>query len=149
LKYNLDNWRIPGKYKIQKIINALLPKRKMPEGFIIAGNSQWFCITQSCVEYILKFIKTKPPLLHYFKYVWGCDEFFFATIVYNSPFRENVRENLHYVKWGKAEGGHPEILGVEDFDDIVNSKKLFARKFDKDYDAEIIKLIEKRIQSNP
>jgi len=145
LKYNLDNWRIPGKYKLQKIINTLLPKRKIPKGYILSGNSQWFCITNSCAKYILKFIKTKPPLINYFKYVWGADEFFFSTIVYNSPFREQIRNNLHYVKWGNSEGGHSEILGVNDFDNIFNSGKLFARKFDRNYDEEIINLIENRI----
>jgi len=148
LKYNLDNWRIPGKYKLQKIINTLLPKRKIPKGYILSGNSQWFCITKSCAEYVLDFIRSKPPLINYFKYVWGADEFFFSTIVYNSPFREQIRNNLHYVKWGNSEGGHPKILGVNDFDNIFNSGKLFARKFDRNYDEEIINLIENRILNN-
>lgn len=147
-EYNLQNWKILGKYTIQNLINAILPKRTIPDGYTLAGNSQWFCITNACAEYILKCIDNNPSIVNYFKYVWGADEFFFSTIVYNSPFRKNISDNLHFVKWHNEIDGHPEILGVEDFSEILDSGKIFARKFDRTHDEKIIHLIEQRIEEN-
>ncbi len=147
-EYNLQNWKIPGKYTIQKIMNAILPKRMFPDGYTLTGNSQWFCITTDCAKYILKSIHEKSPIVNYFNYVWGSDEFFFSTIVYNSSFKENIKENLHFVKWDNVIDGHPETLEEKDYNEIINSEKIFARKFDKDHDEKIIRLIEERIEEN-
>jgi hypothetical protein len=146
-KYNFQNWNIPFKYRIQKIVNRITKSRKSPKGYIITGNSQWFCITTDCAKYILKTIDTNKKLIKFFKYVWGADEFLFSTIVYNSSFKDKLRDNLTYVDWETKHDGHPKIMKMEDYEKIMNSDKLFARKFDKNIDGNIIEKIKQKIKN--
>lgn len=146
LSYNFQNWKIPGKYKLQNIANFLLPKRKIPENITITGNSQWFCITGDCAQHIINTMIENKNLIRYFKYVWGADEFIFSTIVYNSPFKNKIKENLHHISWSNSQDGHPKFLGVEDFHEITHSGKLFARKFNEG--DEVIQMLENWIDAN-
>lgn len=145
-KYNFQNWKIPFKYKIQRLVNIITPKRENPNGYIISGNAQWFCITTNCAKYIINTIDTNKKLVTFFKYVWGADEFFFSTIVYNSPFKQKTKENLTYVEWVLPHNGHPKTLMIDDFEKIMASDKFFARKFDNNIDQSIINKIKNKIQ---
>jgi len=74
--------------------------------------------------------------------IQDADAFFFSTIVYNSSFKHKLRENLTYVDWKTKHDGHPKIMKIEDYEKIMNSDKLFARKFDKNIDENIIEKIK-------
>ncbi|MBK9382005.1 MAG: glycosyl transferase [Chitinophagaceae bacterium] len=142
-KYHLINWRIPGKYRLQEIVNHMFPKRKFPLNYIIVGRSNWFTITVNASLYILDFLKKNPAVIKYFKYCWGADEFIFATILYNSGFKDKILNNLVYVDWKGQTKGHPRILGLQDFNELKQSDKLFARTFDMQTNPLIIdKLLE-------
>jgi hypothetical protein len=53
LKYSLIEWKIPGKYKIEKIINLILPNRKLPKNYKIVASPSCFFFTSECVKYIV------------------------------------------------------------------------------------------------
>ena len=146
-KYNFQNWKIPGKYRIQFLVNRLMPDRRYPLGHELAGRSQWMSITVSSARYILQFLKDHPEVVRYFKYVWGADEFIFSTILYNSPFRKNIRDNLMYTDWSRGEP-NPKLLTTEDFPLLQQTDKIFARKFDMDADAHIFTLLEDWTKAN-
>ncbi len=65
--------------------------------------------------------------------------------MYNSHFKERLRDNLVYVDWGGENIGHPKVLSAQDFDKLKASDKLFARKFDMDADASIFNILEELI----
>jgi core-2/I-Branching enzyme len=142
-KYNLVNWRIPGKYRLEQWMNRLLPPRKFPMDHEIVGRANWFTLTMPAVQYLLQFLKAHPELIRYYKYCWGADEFIFSTILYNSHFRPQIIDNLLYSDWPKNEG-HAKTLGTADFDTLKRSDKLFARKFDMDVEPKILDLLEER-----
>lgn len=144
-EYNFHNWKIPGKYKLQFLVNRIVPKRKFPKGIRIAGNSQWFCITSSLAKYMINYIDTNPRFVRYFKYVWGADEFIFATIAIHSQFRNNIRPYLHYIDWSESTDAHPKKLGRNDLDKAFASGKYFARKFDMTKNPDILDLIANRL----
>lgn len=146
LRYNFQNWNIPGKYRLQFLFNRIMPERKIPMNLTISGESQWFCISNQLAGYMLDFLDAHPDYVRYFKYVWGADEFIFSTIAFNSPFRNNLCGNLHFINWDGPSDGHPKTLGEKDFDDIINSGKLFARKFDLDTDPEVIQMLRTFLQ---
>lgn len=143
--YHLINWRIPGKHRLEKVLNKILPRRKYPLDHQIVGRANWFTLTPGAVHYILDFLKKHPEVARYYWYCWGADEFIFATILYNSAFREKIEYNLVYVDWTGQKEGHPRILGAEDFSKIKASGKLFARKMDMEKDQLIFQLIEESI----
>jgi hypothetical protein len=145
--YHLINWRIPGKFRLEKLLNKILPKRKFPFDYEIVGRANWFTLSHDAAEYILNFLEKHPVIVRYFKYCWGADEFLFSTILYNSHFKDRIVDNLVFVDWSGPKSGHPKILGAEDFENLKASDKLFARKMDMDKDSEIFTLLEKHIGS--
>ncbi len=144
-KYFLVESNLPGKYALEVIMNKLLPNRKLPHGFIPVGRATWFTITLDQVNYILEYIKKHPEYSRFFKYSWGSDELFFQTILFNSPFKNNmVNNNLVYTDWSQG-GANPKMLTIEDAGKLVASGKFLARKFDKAVDMEILDFLDKQI----
>jgi hypothetical protein len=145
-KYHLVNWKVPGKYRLGELLTFVLPERKFPLDYKIVGRANWFTITTKATQYILDFLHRNPAVIRYFKYCWGADEFIFSTILYNSSFKEKITDNLTYVDWSSGKS-HPKILTVDDYKALASSMKLFARKFDIDTDAEILRMLEDLVKT--
>jgi core-2/I-Branching enzyme len=143
-RYHLINWRFPGKYKLESLLNFVLPKRKFPLDYKIVGRANWFTLTTTAIKYSLDFLGRNPAIIRYFKYCWGADEFIFSTILYNSIFKNKIVDNLIYVDWSGGRA-HPKILTVDDYEAIKSSSKLFARKFDMETDSLILKMLQDSI----
>lgn len=143
--YNFQDWHLPGKYKFQYIFNLIVRKRAHPKGFILAGNSTWFCLTSDCIKNILHTLDATKGFKKYFKHVWGADELIFSTLVYNSPYRSKIKDNLVYMLWPVHGEAHPVTFTINDFDEIMSSGKVFARKFDYSVDNEILIKIENEL----
>jgi hypothetical protein len=146
LHYNFQNWMIPGKYRLQFLFNRIMPTRSIPLGYILSGNAQWFCITEGLAKYMLQFLEDTPSFKRFFKYVWGADEFIFSTIAYNSPFKDKISSNLHYIDWNGPTDGHPKTLGVADLQKAFESGKFFARKFDITIDPEAVNQVYHKVK---
>jgi hypothetical protein len=138
-KYHLINWRIPGKYRLGDFLTKVLPERKFPFP-VMVGRANWFTLTTKAAQFGLDYLKQHPGVVRYFKYCWGADEFIFSSILYNNGFKNKIADNLFFVKWIEGKG-HPEILTIDDYEMIMSSGKLFARKFDIQTDALILKKI--------
>lgn len=140
--YNLDHWRMPGKYLVQKLANLVLPARKFPlDAFALAGRSGWFTLSSGALSYAIKFLDTHPELARFFKYAWGSDELVYSTILYNSHFRDKVADNLLYTDWSEGKP-NPKVLRMEDLHTLMTSGKFFARKFDPEVDPEIMEQLK-------
>ncbi|HLZ88848.1 MAG TPA: beta-1,6-N-acetylglucosaminyltransferase, partial [Puia sp.] len=131
-QYHLINWRIPGKHRLEILTNKMLekklfPSRKFPLDYKIVGRSNWFTLTTPAVQYIVDFLQQHPEVVRYFKFCWGADEFIFASVLYNSAFKDRIRDSLVYVDWTGKKDGHPRILDVNDFEKMKASGKLFGR----------------------
>lgn len=98
--------------------------------------SNWFSITQPAAEYILKVTREESLEMVYEK--TACpDEHYYQMILKNSPFSGNINQNTgRYIKW---EGGNsPKTLTMADYQDLMNSGCIIARKFDLNTDPKII-----------
>lgn len=114
----------------------------------IRKGANWFSITQNCVELI---IKNRDWIYKNFRYTKCCDEVFLQTLVYNSSLFRNVYFTQNEIKYGNLrltdwKRGKPYIFKNEDYDMIINSGYLFARKFDEKVDSTIIDRLHKRIE---
>lgn len=143
--YHLINFRLPGKHRLEKILTSLLPVRKFPLPYQLVGRANWFTLSVPAVKYCLQFLKNNPQVTRFFKLCWGADEFIFSTLLYNSGFKDHIRDNLVYVDWNSDKKGHPKLLGSNDFEKLRESGKLFARKFDMHEDDSILNAIEERL----
>lgn len=108
--------------------------------------ANWFSITHDLAEYVLG---KRSWIYKTFKNTRCGDELFIQTIVVNSSFCEQLTETafdnnyisiLRYIDWKR---GKPYVFRISDYDELVNSPFLFARKFDLDIDANIVDAIYK------
>ena len=144
-KFHFTDLNFKFKYLIQKIVNAMMPIRKIPSSLspLYGGNkSCWWTINRDCAVYLADFFKRNSEIKSFLKFTWGSDEFVIATILMNSPYyNEIVNENYRYIDWSGG-GGHPKILKIEDIDPLLKSEMIFARKFDINQDAEVLDKID-------
>ncbi len=71
-----------------------------------------------------------------------CDELFLQTLIYNSDFKDSVLDYqdeyngcMRAIDWSR---GNPYIWRISDFNQLINSNALFARKFSSQTDKGII-----------
>ena len=90
----------------------------------------WFSITQGFCQHL---IEKKSFVLQRFKYTLCPDEIFLQTILWNSPFKENIYKaneddarNMRLIDWNR---GNPYTWQSQDYNELIASDRLFARKF--------------------
>jgi len=142
------NAGFPGRLLLQRTVNALLPDRNFPYDLSIRKGPQWMTLTTAAVLYMLEFVSENPRYRRYFRWVHAPDEFFFQTILYNSSFREKMRNQIfHHIDWSEGKK-NPKTFTIEDRERLMASGQLFARKFDMSVDLQILDLLDKRIIKN-
>jgi hypothetical protein len=118
------------------------PQRRFPAGLRPFGGSSYWMMPADCARYVDAFVCSNPGYVRFFRRVLVPDEIFFQTIVLNSPFRHRIApDDLRYVAW-EGDGDHPKTLTMEDFDALMGSPKLFARKFDPQVDQAVLDRID-------
>ena len=108
--------------------------------------SQWFSVTHAFAQYCVANAAQFRP---YFRFSKCGDELFFQTILQNSPFLSNRffsgyndnRATMRYIDWDRGNGSSPYVFTSADFEQVMRSGMLFARKFDETVDAQIISQI--------
>lgn len=110
--------------------------------------TNWFSITNELANYV---VQQEVCIQELFKNTLCCDEVFLQTIVHNSKFKENLYHKVYdndlcaiqrEIDWTR---GKPYIFRKSDFDELIASDMLFARKFNCIVDKEIIKMIQNRL----
>jgi hypothetical protein len=115
-----------------KIQKATKRERKLPDYVDrICGGGTWWSLSRNGADEIVRFIEEHPDYISCFSNTSCSEEVFFQTILYNSPVKDAIAENdLRYVVWTRRASGYPAHLDDSDFEKIVSSKAVFARKFD-------------------
>lgn len=121
-------------------------RRRYP--FQLKKGCQWVSITDDFCKYLLD---RKEEVLKMFNHTFCPDEIFLQTVLYNSPFRNNIFdfENeyhscLRYIDWGR---GKPYTWTDGDFEELMDKSNecFFARKFSSK-NKNLISRIEKSLQ---
>lgn len=142
-KYHLSNYTFLGKYLLEKWLNICLPTRKIPNNLVAVGRSQWFTITSIHAEYLINYLKKNQNVKRFFELTWGSDEFVFQTILFNSIYQKDiVNDNLRYIDWSENKVS-PKTFTMNDLSTLLNSGKLFARKFNDSIDIAIINELDR------
>lgn len=112
-------------FKLQKLFHI---KRKHDIEFY--KGSQWISITHSCLVYILS---QKGWIEKNFNHTLCADEIFIQSIIWNSKFKENIyniddcyKSSLRFIDF---KGWHPRTLTISDYEKLISSEFIFARKF--------------------
>lgn len=139
---NKISYRI--KRKIFHIYSKIKP-RKLDYDFY--GGWQWTNYTRNCVEKIFEYLKKDKKYIKRYKWTSCADEIFFQTIIHQIDGIDIKNDYLRYIVWENGQD-HPQTLRICDYENIIESGNLFARKFDETIDNEIIDKIYKRIEKN-
>ncbi|MDB5824991.1 MAG: hypothetical protein JWR21_3695 [Herminiimonas sp.] len=122
-------------------------RRQMPRGFVPHGGSQWWALTRPCVEYIAALCQEQPDILDFYSRSFIADESFFQTIIASSPFAPRVcSDDLHYIDWIRPNPYAPRTLECSDLDAMLDSGKLFGRKFDDGHDGAVLDRLDELSQ---
>ena len=119
---------------------ALKSRRRHPAYVSPFVGTTWWNLSRLAAEYVLDFVEEHPDFRRYHTHTWTPDEMFFQSILLGSGFadrHEVVRDDLRFVDWSEA-AAHPRVLTIEDVPEMLQSGKLFARKFDESVDAQVL-----------
>ena len=109
--------------KLQKII-GINRLKKYGANLQVKKGMNWFSITGELAKYVLL---QEKEIKKMYQYGLCVDELFLQTIVWNSPFKENITNNtMRYIDWKR---GNPYVFQEDDFKELMATDKLFARKF--------------------
>jgi hypothetical protein len=152
--YNLSNiYRgINGK-KIEKLAYKIVRKlvwylskimpRKIDYDFY--GGDNWTNYTHNCVGKIFEYIRKDKNYINRYRWTNCADEIFYQTIIAGMNDIEIEKNCLRYIDW-ESGPEYPKILREEDYQKVMGSNALFARKFDEIIDKNIIEKIYKQIK---
>lgn len=116
--------------------------KKVPYDFY--GGANWVSITNDMAQYI---VNNRKKYSRAFRFTQNSDELVFQTIVMDSPYKDNLyhlqfdndyQACVRYIDWNR---GTPYIFRSGDFEELIQSGCMFARKFDEKTDCEIIEKI--------
>ena len=143
-KYHSTYYTFKGASALNKIINVLTPKRRFPMYQSIYGGPRatWSTYSNEAVKYIIKTLNENRRLDRFGRWTWAPDEFLYQTIIMNSHLKEKVVwDSKRYIDWSLG-GPNPKVLGMEDASKLIQSKDLFARKFDIKVDTKILDFLD-------
>jgi hypothetical protein len=130
------------KMQLKRPLKISLPK--------LYGGSTWWSLSAPCLKYVIDYTKANPSFLKRFKYTFCSEEIFFQSIIMNSPFRRNVvNDNLRHISWIKKNGNCPANLDETDYDNLMGSGKLFARRFEYPVSRPLLKMITQHMGAMP
>lgn len=136
----LDDW-------FSRITLALSKPESLPE---LKKGDNWFSITDEFAHYI---VSRRDWIWFTFRNSICCDEVFLQTLLWNSQFKDRAYRQLgddgseaimRLIDWKR---GQPYCFRIDDLHELEASDFLFARKFDCEKDAEIIKAVEKMVEA--
>ncbi|MBL7760925.1 MAG: hypothetical protein JNK08_09530 [Sediminibacterium sp.] len=146
-RYFLTDFKFKGQHFLERVINRIMPPKKLPAGLQFYGSSMFWSLSPDVLEYVLQQFSENKRLVRFFKFCWAPDEFLFQTMILNSPFAGRViNENAFFYKH-IPQTPNPKILGMEDWNDIRDSDRIIARKFDCIKSPEILNRIDAELLS--
>lgn len=122
--------------KIQKILRI-----NRNGGIVFQKGANWFSITDGLARYV---VEKEPWIRRTFKNTFCCDEIFLHTLIVNSDYKNQLAQKsfdddtmsmVRLIDWKR---GKPYVFRNMDFEELVQSDCLFARKFDDAIDKKII-----------
>lgn len=144
--YGNKNLLLKILFKFERIIFEIVSMIKpRPIDYEFHKGTNWVNFTHKCVSEIFEYLEKNPKYIKRFKWSYVSDEIFFHTLLkqLDEGKLEIMYDSLRYIDWDDP--SPPKVLRKEDYEKIINSDKLFARKFDMAIDKDIIDMIYDRI----
>jgi hypothetical protein len=140
-KSKVGNFITKAMYVIQKAVGI---NRKCPNDFQVYKGLVYVSITRDFATYVLNYLRTHEGKA-YFRWIKWCfvpEEFFFQTLLMNSPFANTlINNNYKYALWEEKHGARPGIIDEVDLEYIRESDAFFARKISYPHSNRLLELL--------
>ena len=150
VKYNHKFYGKAGSAK--DILGALLAKGQKLLGvdktkkygdIIFQKGRNWFSITHGLAKLV---VEKESWIQEVFGQSVCGDELFLQTVARNSEFADKICNpntmpevpDTRYIDWGRGSNNNPYVFRESDYEELMNSTALFARKFDLNIDKKIV-----------
>lgn len=123
-------------------------ERKIPASFppLFGGSMSW-SLTYDLLKHVIAELDRRPAFLKRFAFTYCPDEIALQSIIMASPFAANVENNnLRYIDWSRKKNAEPYVLDLENWDAMVASGMLFARKIDRPLSNGLIERLREHIR---
>lgn len=134
LRYPSSSDSVKSKFKdIVLKSTGLFTLPKVAPFTLLYFGSNWLRLTKKTVNSILRHLDTDPSIEKYFKHSLLAEEVMVHSILLNMPAVERdpvINDDLTYTYWDEPLGRYPNPLDESLFERLLDSKHLFARKFD-------------------
>lgn len=120
---NQNCWKNLAWRALLRIQNILPPR---DTSYVAGKASQWCSL---CHRDVTELVRHESELLHLFRRTYCCDEFFMPAALSRLGLDFVWDDHLLYLMFHKA---NPVFLKEKDYDSIMHSGCIFARKFNKD-----------------
>lgn len=146
-RYGRFYWRPLKIYRPRSVI----PFR---DGFYVFHGSNWLVLSECAVEYLLRQDIACHPVTEFYltQYDQQDDrqspcpqEIVIQSILGNARELKGAYRNWHYIDWEGAKDWHPNVLTERHWSAIIASDALWARKFDLEKSATLLKRIDTEI----
>lgn len=137
----LDKICLSGQFMIDRTKKSNLNYQK---------GANWFSITHELAKYV---VCQRKLIKKWFSYTICGDEMFLQTLVASSSFVDAISPNnycdnyetiCYCIDWKR---GNPYIFTMRDYELLLSSNQLFARKFSWSHDKEIIRALENYVMN--
>lgn len=125
-----NSTRTNGAWLTRKLVN--LQRRlgirrgfKYFDGNLYGGGTYW-SVARETVKIAVEYLNSHPGYLRRFRHTSIAEEICMPTIWCNSGI-PLINDHKRYIDWG-PDGANPQVLTEKDYDNIVSSGALFARK---------------------
>lgn len=136
-----------GLVAIQKYLHI---ERHRNLNILFYKGANWASITSEFAKYV---VEQEKWIYKIFCYSNCGDEFFLQTLLMNSKFKYQLYLNsfnndylgcMRCIDWNR---GGPYVFRISDYNDLISSDYIFARKFDETVDNKIIQKIVEYVKN--
>ena len=127
--------------KSQKLLGV--DKTKKYGDIIFQKGRNWFSITHGLAKLV---VEKESWIQEVFGQSVCGDELFLQTVARNSEFADKICNpntmpevpDTRYIDWERGSNNNPYVFRESDYEELLNSTALFARKFDFNIDKKIV-----------
>lgn len=143
VKSSVFNWKLNHYLMLLQMHLRLKRKDRLKWGPDYGG-STWWSMSREAVTYALERMDASNDFVKTYRHTFCAEETIMQTIMVNSRFKDKLaNDNARYILWEERNGNLPANLDISDYDNVMQSGKVFARKFVAPYGDELKQTIDK------
>jgi len=150
-RYRYKSWHLylAGKWWVvpARRLKKIGIKRRIPGRLRPVKGLAFFAASYEATEYALRFYQQNPHYVRFWRHAKHADEYFWHTILLNSPLSDRVSNTrLRYTRYISSTG-HGATFGEENLDELkaASTDHFFAKRFDVTMDPAILDLVDREL----